>query len=224
LKSNTLRCILCHVKFLSPWSTRFVLVPCRFAFALTVTDVNIFCTQIAKKVVSSLFTYGSLLDTSAVFTRVLESPEIRELVTIGGHPDNRHKYWDTLKAITANIKEYLTVVLGTKGSRSTVNQRAYRTVLAACSGTNLKNVRQTSDVLVRTFYLSCVFAFVNTLFIHVCCLQGIAPRNVLRAVKDRFALQEHPGSGYVACSRKTYRNKMPDKVCISERLHTYKEG
>ena len=100
----------------------------------------------------SVFTYGNLLDTSAVFVRMLQSPEIRELTLLGGHRDNREKYWQTLEAIVANITSYLTVVLQTKGPRTTINQRAYRTVLAACSGENLvkqKSMSTAGTVLVH---------------------------------------------------------------------------
>ena len=179
--------------------------------------------------IKKIFTYANLLDTSAVFLRILRAPDIRELVNFGGHRDSRKKYWETLNAIAENIKKYLTVVLQSKGPRTTVNQRAYRTVLAACTGSNLrrqKNLRLASDVLVRTCDASILCCCI------LCCgctttrwcyfyLQGIMPRNVRRGLQDRNALEEHPGSGFVACSRKTYRNKMPDKVCMSE---TYKEG
>ena len=33
-----------------------------------------------------------------------------------------------------------------------------------------------------------------------------------RGVADRTKLEEAPGSGFVECDRKTYRNKMPDQV------------
>ena len=53
-------------------------------------------------------------------------------------------------------------------------------------------------------------------------LQGVHPRNVLRGVQDRTKLEEDQNSGYVVCSRKRYRNKMPDKVwaVLDEFLHS----
>lgn len=108
--------------------------------------------QIARKLVSGIFTYDNMLDTSAVFVRLLQSPEIRELALVGGHRDNRKKYWETLESIAENIKGYLTVILQTKGPRTTINQQAFRTILAACSGPNLaqqRNMREAGDVLVR---------------------------------------------------------------------------
>lgn len=108
-------------------------------------------TQIAKRVVGGIFTYGNLLDTSAIFLRVLQAPEVRELTIIGGQRDHRTKYWETVESIVGNIKSFLSVVLHTEGTRTTVNQRAYRTVLAACSGQNLKeqrHVREASEALV----------------------------------------------------------------------------
>ena len=101
--------------------------------------------------ISGIFTYGNLLDTSAIFIRVLQAPEIRELTTIGRQRDHRTKYWQTIESIVDNIKSFLTVVLHSKGCRTTENQRTYRTVLMACSGQNLKeqrNVREAGDALV----------------------------------------------------------------------------
>jgi hypothetical protein len=37
-------------------------------------------------------------------------------------------------------------------------------------------------------------------------------RVIRRGVMDRSKLEEAPGSGFVQCDRKTYRNKMPDQV------------
>ena len=93
--------------------------------------------------------------------------------------------------IISNIKDYLTNVLATKGTRKTLAQQAYRTVVAACSGANLVEAR----LLRKT-----------------CTLLGVHWRNIARGVADRSALQEKKGTGFVECTRKEYRNKMPDQV------------
>ena len=49
----------------------------------------------------------------------------------------------------------------------------------------------------------------------------IATRNVSRGIKDRLALEEMPNSGYVACSREAYRNKMPDKARTAIKPYIY---
>ena len=147
-----------------------------------------------------IFTYGNILDTTAIFVSFLQAPEIRELALIGGRTQHSQKHWDTIETIIANIKDYLNNILGTKGSRTTVAQRAYRTVLAACSSSKLaeeKNVRRAAAVL------------------------DIATRNVSRGIKDRLALEEMPNSGYVACSREAYRNKMPDKARTAIKPYIY---
>ena len=40
-----------------------------------------------------------------------------------------------------------------------------------------------------------------------------------RAIRDRAKLEEDARSGYVVCSRKQYRNKIPDKVGYTS-MHT----
>ena len=129
--------------------------------------------QIAKNIVSKFFTYGSLLDTSAVLVRVLQAPELREIVEIAGKKqDNTPKYWETVQAIVQNIEHYLTVILQTKGTRATVDERAYRTVLAACSGENLKTnrrVHQAGMILVCMYAcLSHVLRMLLLLFTCAC--------------------------------------------------------
>ena len=42
-----------------------------------------------------------------------------------------------------------------------------------------------------------------------------------RAVRDRRKLEEDKQSGYVCCSRKRYRNKIPDKVSYANRHDVY---
>ena len=45
-------------------------------------------------------------------------------------------------------------------------------------------------------------------------MQDIHGRNIRRGVRDRLKLEEAPGSGFVMCDRKTYRNKMSDQVPV----------
>ena len=164
-----------------------------------------------------------------MFLRILRAPEIRELVNFGGHRDSRKKYWETLNAIAENIKKYLTVVLQSKGPRTTVNQRAYRTVLAACTGSNLrrqKNLRLASDVLVRTcdasilccFILCCVQRRDDVIFIYrELCLaiyvEGCKTGMHLKSIRDRdlwHVHERHTGTKCptrYACPKHTRRDK-----------------
>jgi len=98
--------------------------------------------QIAKRIVHAVFTYGNVLDASAVFLKILKHPEIRELSVIGAERGRRHS--QVLQSIIDNLNKYLTTIMATKGSRTTLEQRAYRTVMAACSGTNLQRNRHVS--------------------------------------------------------------------------------
>ena len=123
---------------------------------------NIFycCSQIAKIVTKCIFTYGNILDTSAIFLRLLQTPEIRELTLIGGHTDNKAKYWQTIESIINNISKYLHEILSTKGSRTTRAQQTYRTLMAACSGPNLaenKNINRAASVLVSVYCNTCYY-------------------------------------------------------------------
>ena len=116
--------------------------------------------QIVNRVVTHIFTYGNLLDISAVLGRVLQAPEIREMAMLGRSTSTHAaKYWETVEAIVQNVQNYLTVLLKTKGSRTTVDARAYRTVLAACSGPNLtqhKRVHAASTILVCHASMLCL--------------------------------------------------------------------
>ena len=49
--------------------------------------------QIARTVTRYIFTYGNMLDTSAIFLSVLQHPEIRELTLVGGRAEHNQKYW-----------------------------------------------------------------------------------------------------------------------------------
>ena len=158
------------------------------------------CTQVVKILVRQVFTYGSVLDATSILLRFLQSPEIRELTQLGSHK-GKHAYWDSMQAIVDNVSNYLNGILETKGPRTTANQRAYRTVLAACAGPNLVESRIQTKAA-------------SVLQVHF--------RNIKRGVQDRRKLEEEPGSGYVMCTRKTYRNKMPDKVwsILDDFLHS----
>lgn len=147
--------------------------------------------QISSALVKGLFCSGNILDSVEVFARFLKKPEVRHL-TLKGCPDHQtEKCQRTITAIVENIKDYLNSFLSATGSRKTLEQQAFRTVVTACSGSNLRQKKlmtQTSRAL------------------------AIHPRNVLRGVRDRSKLEELAGSGFVMCTKKTYRNKMPDKV------------
>ena len=139
--------------------------------------------QIAKLTVKGNFTYGSILDTSAVFVRVLQAPEVREMINIGQKVDHRSKYWEAVKSIIDNIANYLTVILETKGPRTTLGQRAYRTVLAACSGKNLVDGRhqeQAARILVRYSILLLLLLYFGYLIIflisYVCVCARVGVR------------------------------------------------
>ena len=155
--------------------------------------------QIVRTLVKGVYTYGSVLDTVAVFAKFLQTPEIRELTLIGCHGGLSENYRQTVDAIISNIGEYLSVLMKTKGPRTTEGERAYRTVLAACSGENLRAERR--------------LASAGTIL-------KVHHRNVARAVRERGKIMEEKGSGYVAVARKIYRNKMPDKVTYYYFFHT----
>ena len=147
-----------------------------------------------------MFVYGNLIDVSCVFQQVMARPEMRHLANFADASHQTAKYRQAADAIVANIKNYLQQLLKVKGSRTTISQRAYRTVVAACSGANLVTntlLRKTSEVL------------------------GVHVRNISRGVRDRCALEEEKGSGYVACTRARYRNKMPDQVPVLLSCVTY---
>ena len=123
--------------------------------------------QIAGAIVKQIFTYGTMSESSSIFLRILASPEIRELSLFGRHDmRDRHAqyhpaaYWQAMQAVVASLKHYLSTILKTKGSRHTVAQRAYRTVVAACSSVNLNEMRlvQTCAKLLVSRLLDIVLA------------------------------------------------------------------
>ena len=119
------------------------------------TDATLCLTlQIARAAARAVCTHGSVLDARAVLIKFFETPEIRELIYLSSLNlvgDKRMKHWRILQSIVENINMYLTNILKTKGSRTTVAQRAYRTVLAACSGPNLKYIDNACKVLVSSY-------------------------------------------------------------------------
>ena len=128
--------------------------------------------QISKVLVGHVFTYGNVLDASAIFLRILQTPEIRELTRMGGRRIKNPKYWDNLQAMVDNIRDYLHEILETKGSRSTANQRSYRTVVAACTGANIVQSRtqaQAAAVLASGFLRACmIFDSVQLCILYDC--------------------------------------------------------
>ena len=93
--------------------------------------------QIASIIGKHLFVYGNLADASHVLTNVMQRPEVRYLANFADSSKQTVKYRQAGDAILANIKNYLNELMTTKGPRTTIAQRAYRTVVAACSGANL---------------------------------------------------------------------------------------
>ena len=99
-------------------------------------DVTYLMLQISQVIVNQLFVYDNLADAGHVLNHVLKRPETRHLLnwswtskatTVSGVTDG----------IVDNIKIFLGKVMVTKGTRKTLEQQTYRTVLAACSGENL---------------------------------------------------------------------------------------
>lgn len=80
-----------------------------------------------------------MLDAGAILARVLNYPEIRELAQIG-RVTAEHNF-KAMGAIITNLKAYLTKISRVKGSRRTVHERAFRTVVAACSGDNIRELK-----------------------------------------------------------------------------------
>ena len=107
--------------------------------------------QISSALAKGMFCRGNILDVAEVFSRFLQKPEIRHLALTGCPSNQNEKYQRSITGIVENINKYLTTILATKGSRQTLDQQAYRTVLAACAGPNLKQqhlMKETGRVLV----------------------------------------------------------------------------
>lgn len=154
--------------------------------------------QIVSKILKEVFVYGNLMDTSHILGKLLQRPEARYLTsfTMTATIEN-----SVSEAIVSNIKNYLGTMMKTKGTRKTLEQQTYRTVLAACSGENFAAGKLLSKAAAAL---------------------GVHLRNINRGVTDRTALEEAKGSGFVECSRSRYRNKMPDLVwaILDEFLHS----
>lgn len=124
--------------------------------------------QIAKHIVKAVFTYGNVLDAGAVFLKILRHPEMRELSLIGDKGSQSQQ--SLFHLIIDNLNKYLTTIMEAKGSRRTVDQRAYRTVMAACSGTNLKRDRHIAHasnllvIIIYSYLISIAYIYDNICF------------------------------------------------------------
>jgi len=142
--------------------------------------------QVGTAIMKQFFVYGNLMDATNVFDNVIKRPAARYLAECLLTSTSSASVTD---AIVTNIKNFLGKTMKTKGTRKTLEQQTYRTVMAACSGDNIvasKLLHKASKAL------------------------GVHIRNIVRGVTDRTALQEQNGSGFVKCTRKEYRNKMPE--------------
>ena len=99
--------------------------------------------QIASAIAKKFFVYGNLLDTAEVFRRVWQKPECRYLAEMceNGNKKVNKKQLVVADSIIENIHSYLSEMMATKGTRKTLNQQAFRTVVAACCGKNLRQNR-----------------------------------------------------------------------------------
>ena len=96
----------------------------------------------------------------------MEVPEIRHLTEIGSDHSKSMQVRTTVDAMIANVSDYLTKILATKGSRSTIDQRTYRTVVAACSGSNLRE-KKLMGYACRILVLCCVCTPILLLLVDV---------------------------------------------------------
>ena len=97
--------------------------------------------QICNALLQQLFCYGNTLDVLEVFHRMMTKPATRYLQEIGSDCTQSTQVRETIDAIMKNVTNYLTTILQTKGTRQTIEQQAYRTVVAACAGPNLRENR-----------------------------------------------------------------------------------
>ena len=112
--------------------------------------------QIVKDVTRSMFTYGNVVDTGTLFSKLLAKPETRYLLQTRNPSHRTSKYLTTVDAIINNIKSYLSEMMKSKGPRAKLAQQTYRTVVAACCGVNLKEcgvITNTGQVLVSSIFL-----------------------------------------------------------------------
>ena len=116
--------------------------------------------QIAQVVVKQIFTYGTMADSSTLLLQIEKTPEIRELhlhsLNDGQPAYQPASYWKSIQAVVENLQHYLSTILKTKGARHTVAERAFRTVVAACCGSNLSEKRigrATARLLVIEFVI-----------------------------------------------------------------------
>lgn len=96
-------------------------------------------SQITKSIVRQFFTYGNTLDVCELFTRFMDIPEVRHLTQMGSDDFHSVQLRATVDIMMRNMSDDLTKILATKGTRTTIDQQAYRTVVAACSGPKLRD-------------------------------------------------------------------------------------
>ena len=152
-------------------------------------------SRIAKYMVELAFTYPSLEKTTIILSHFLKSPAIRASLD---DPDPAAARATVL--MMQNLNDYLNKINTTRGARTTENEKAVREVVAAVSGPNLKAERLQS-------------AAAGAL--------GIHPRRIAKGTEDRKKMNEAEGTGWIQCSKKKYRNSIPDEVhrILDEWLH-----
>jgi hypothetical protein len=94
--------------------------------------------QIVKCIVRDIFVYGNMFDTVVLLLKVFNTPEVRYLLKKESSLTFRDSR-DTkaINAVFANVKTYLNELMAVKGSRNKLAAQTFRTVVAACSGSNL---------------------------------------------------------------------------------------
>ena len=119
--------------------------------------------QICKALVKGLYCYGNTLDVHEIFKRFMTLPGIRYLQEIGLDSTQSLQVRATVDAIVENVSNYLTEIMQTKGTRQTVEQQAYRTVMAACMGPNMREAKlMTQAALTLVSYAICIFILTCT--------------------------------------------------------------
>lgn len=109
------------------------------------------------------FIYGNTVDVCDLFKRFMSIPEVRHLIHMGTDNFKSARLQTTIDLLMKNMSAYLKEVLKTKGARNTIDQQAYRTVMASISGSNLRTnrlIEEVSSLLVRVSW--CCFPDVCT--------------------------------------------------------------
>ena len=107
--------------------------------------------QIAKSISQDIFLRGNMLDTVELFLKILKRREIRYLLKYENLDGLNKKRTKAIDSVFSNLKTYLTELMVTKGPRNKLATSAFRTVVAACSGPNLRENRvltQAGNILV----------------------------------------------------------------------------